>query len=691
MRVPMLAVGAAALVFPLAPTTPHTFTAAQTGLMSPLIAPNIGRNCDSSEVYEPTCNPTGNQVNMLADGRVLYWSGLEGWSGKWVWEWASSGINDKAAILDLRSGTPKFTFGLRPNTNPYGADGDNAYFFNGALANNDVKSNDGSLFCSAADFLADGRILSVGGQSEYQDPGVPGHPEYGVPELNGIRNARIFDPKTNTWSDAESMRYARWYPSMITEPDGNKLVVSGTHKLIKPIYTDHPTQSYTNVLQLERFNPKTGEWTTLPSSANKDLPLYARLHLLPDGRILFPAQGQQFNTGDFKVGAAGWNFWSAFNPKTNTWTDLGINYIGDLPLGFRGTGGSLMLPISAADSTVQFLAFGGEQGTWPGGEFGILPTTLTTVGIGNNSYSAKQAGALHSGRWYSDGVLLPTGKVLTLNGSLTSELHHPGLEVPNMSTEMWDPKTQQWTMTGAVAHGRDYHNTAMLLWDGRVLIGGHAPPPFMYTRGNDTLSKNYGFGKVYHDSTFQIFTPPELFYGKRPVITKVNPNVATNRIMTVNVDRPADISTVVMVHNPAYTHLFDTDQRSVKLEIVKRTAHAVQVKVPGPTYLPPGPYMLFANANSDKGEIPSVSRQVFVDAKLPATEVRSLEQRAAELTKVELRTPALKVPFTPDPADSSPAKQMPAKATGDAVLPVAPSPTVAGRRGRGHRLGRRAG
>ncbi len=676
MRKPLLAVGAAAAVVLTFTPPANATSAAETGVMSGVIAPATGRNCSQSETYDPKCNPAGHAVNQLPDGRILYWSGLEGLNGQHVTAWGSSSINSKAAILDLRSKKPKFTFGIEPKTNPNGYG--NSYFFGGMFANNEVKTNDGDLFCGDFNFLADGRILLAGGQAMYQDPAVPGRPDIGGVELGGLNNTRIFDPKTNKWTDGEPMAKTRWYPTIVTQPDGTVLVASGTVKLIKPIYTENLAQSYSNVPEMERWNPKTGKWTTLPSSANKSLPLYARLHLLPDGRTLYSGMGQTFNTADWKKDAApSWYFVSAFDPKTNSWTDLGINDIGGLPLGYRGTGATVMLPLKADDADVRLLSFGGDFGQWPGSSFGVLPATLTTVGIGNNTFTSRQSGSLHDGRWYSDGVLLPTGEVLTVNGATSSQLHHPGLEIPNLTSEIWNPKTEKWTRAAGQVHGRTYHSSATLLADGRVLVGGHAPPPFMYSKGTDALTP-YGFGTGYPNSTFQLFTPPNHFYGKRPVITKVDPSVRPGKTLTVSVDRAADIATMVLVRNPSVTHLFDADQRSVELKIVKRTAKTVTVEVPGTNLLPAGPYMLFANKDSDKGQIPSVSRQVFVGTKLPAGQVTALEKRAAELTAVELKADALKVPLTPNPDDKAPGVRMPGSEK--AVLPGAPTHTSAGRR-----------
>ncbi|MGH4021669.1 MAG: hypothetical protein ACRDT0_21035 [Pseudonocardiaceae bacterium] len=131
-----------------------------------------------------------------------------------------------------------------------------------------------------------------------QEPGIPGDEgvgKFGVVELNGLRNARIFDPQTRTWERSGDMEFARWYPSMVTQPDGSQLTFGGVTKLIKPVYPQRPLDSGANERHVERFDPATGQWSTLPDSANKSLPLYPRLHLLPDGKIFYNAAGQVFN------------------------------------------------------------------------------------------------------------------------------------------------------------------------------------------------------------------------------------------------------------------------------------------------------------------------------------------------------------------------------------------------------------
>src|SRR5438105_4089122 len=76
----------------------------------------------------------------------------------------------------------------------------------------------------------------TGGTAYYQDPRLTDN--LGVIELEGLKNTRIFDPASNTWSQTGSMNYGRWYPSTVTLPDSKVIVAGGVTKLLKPLYTD---------------------------------------------------------------------------------------------------------------------------------------------------------------------------------------------------------------------------------------------------------------------------------------------------------------------------------------------------------------------------------------------------------------------------------------------------------------------
>lgn len=136
-----------------------------------------------------------------------------------------------------------------------------------------------------------------------------------------------------------------------------------------------------------------------------------------------------------------------------------------------------------------------------------------------------------------------------------------------------------------------------------------------------------------------------------------------------------------MLRNTSITHLVDGDQRNVELPIVARDANSVQVQIPASTVLPPGPYMLFAHRQVEQGEIPSVSRQVFVDSSLPAeriTEMTAVADRQAEQELADsgpVGTVAGSTPPAPiagDEAEGDPAQGDPVQGDatdGDSVAP----------------------
>lgn len=92
------------------------------------------------------------------------------------------------------------------------------------------------------------------------------------------------------------MAKGRWYPTVVPLADGKVFVASGVTKLIKPVYPDQPpTESGRNVVTTETFTPGARSWQDNGRSADRSLPLFPRLHVLPDGRVFFNAAGQVFN------------------------------------------------------------------------------------------------------------------------------------------------------------------------------------------------------------------------------------------------------------------------------------------------------------------------------------------------------------------------------------------------------------
>jgi hypothetical protein len=85
--------------------------------------------------------------------------------------------------------------------------------------------------------------------------------------------------------------------------------------------------------------------------------------------------------------------------------------------------------------------------------------------------------------------------------------------------------------------------------------------------------------------------------------------------LTIATPQAATIDNVALVRNTAITHEVDGDQRTVDAPVISRTGSTITVKIPGSAnVIPPGPYMLFINQKTPKGDIPSIAKQIFVGA-----------------------------------------------------------------------------
>ena len=678
--------------------------AADGQFLEPFAEPTIDgvrteQNCVENDNGTSDCKPAAGSLATLPQGNdeYVYFNALEGTEnvrGSIVAEFGNVSINAQARHLDLNLGggepvwTPTDAIDSGVNRDGNG----NNYLVPGNLLNSTETYNDGSLFCADLNFLPDGRIVTVGGTSYYSEPGNDALP-IGVVELEGMRNTRVYDPETNTWGEFEPMEFGRWYPTLTTLADGRQFVTSGVEKLLKPVYPDKPLDSARNVVQTEIFDPAKGTWTYTGVSGDRSLPLYPRMHLLPNGQVYYNTAGQVFNPFGQAYDEALWNIAGAFNPATNGWTDLGVPGLNELTsleeaperaqeilppdlaatfmemaeqgqsalealttglqeqdlgpavqetlsmlsaqgleglgsvlgAGFRGSTFSVMLPLTPGEdgdySAAEFLTGGGIIGPSPGTYVPVPFSRIDTVETGDEAgaagmdLSTRFTGSMNTARWYSTGVLLPNGQVLAVNGSTADEVVAPGTGFPVNQAELFDPETETWEPVAMQNRGRVYHNTAVLMPDARVLVGGHDMISTGYAN-NTTIPG--GFTPAGRDPSFEIYEPPYLHYGvDQPRITNADVlagDVALGQRLPIRTDVPADeIESVVLVRNPSLTHLVDADQRSVELEVVRRQGNGVVVELPDrASVLPAGPYMLFVNRSTAKGSVPSVSVQVNV-------------------------------------------------------------------------------
>jgi uncharacterized membrane protein len=160
-----------------------------------------------------------------------------------------------------------------------------------------------------------------------------------------------------------------------------------------------------------------------------------------------------------------------------------------------------------------------------------------------------------------------------------------------LTPEIWNPVTEQWTPTADHDRYRGYHSMALLLPDGRVLIGGGGHP--------DSAA-----GPQYN---FEIYSPPYLFLGSRPTIASAPPLVSYDHTFLLETADAADIQSVTWIRLGSVTHAFNENQRINHLAFTQ-VAEGLHVTTPAdPNLAPPGHYMLFI---LDENGVPSVAQIV---------------------------------------------------------------------------------
>jgi hypothetical protein len=443
----------------------------------------------------------------------------------------------------------------------------------------------GDLWCGGHTFLADGRLLFAGGTSYY--PPLP-DPFYG-----GLKEAYLFDPADDSWTRLPDMHEGRWYPTLLRLADDTVLVISGLQyrdpqdeplkKNILLILWDLLTRIKQRLVRRqERFDPAAGTFTLMPGE--RIFPLYPRLHLLPDGDVFYSGV---YNTHYFVPG----RFPSArWDHETGEWREVG----GPHKMKNREEGISLLLALRPPDYRPQVLIAGGGHHNLARiiesllhslgrhrlsqklHRFVTAHKTVESIDLSEAEPRWRSCADMHLPRIHAVGVLLPDGRVLSVGG-IPGHGYGPKLEdFPVLPPELYDPQTDSWTLMATPERARMYHATALLLPDGRVAAMG----------GNPHAREI--------ECSIEIFSPPYLFQGERPLITACPDELSYGGSFELEVDSQAAINQVVLMRPEVITHVTNTDQRLLELKIEAQAGGRLQVSgPPGRAHMPAGYCLLF--------------------------------------------------------------------------------------------------
>jgi len=332
---------------------------------------------------------------------------------------------------------------------------------------------------------------------------------------------------------------------------------------------------------------KTQQGWTSPVTAPFTPPLYPWDFLLPNGNVFFAG--------------GGWGGWAyengsqiytseIFNPTTQTWTASARSYYG-YP---RTYGSAVMLPLLPANNYAATIMVMGGEG--PQGAGGSVTTESINLSAANPTW--QPSGNMPSGgRQQMNNVLFPNGTVMTLAGSVVNE----DPTTATLGADLYNSVTGTWTGVAPEAFSRLYHNTAVLLPDGCVIVAGSNPVRGTYTQ------------------QIEIYTPPWLFdsngnwipWANRPQITsapgKIGYGSATFQVQTPNASGAnlPDVASVVLVRPASDTHAFNFEQRVVGLSFTKSSGALTVTSPPNSNIVPPGYYMLFILSNEGVTSIAS--------------------------------------------------------------------------------------
>ncbi|KAL8199865.1 hypothetical protein R6Q57_013433 [Mikania cordata] len=439
--------------------------------------------------------------------------------------------------------------------------------------------------------------------------------EYNI-ACNSVRALMVF---TNIWCSSGTLM-----------PDGNLVQTGGWSD------GDHVVRIYKSCDECD--------WLEIPSGLNQPR-WYATNHILPDGRQIIIGGRQSFNYEFYpKLSTTETDFFLMFLVQTNEpdvennlypFVFLNIdgnlfiyaNYRGILfdyvrnkvvrtfpaipggdPRNYPSTGSAVLLPLRIVQGNVEsvevLVCGGAPRDAYKNANNGKFDKALDSCGRLKISDPDSQwiTETMPLARVMGDMLLLPNGDVLIINGASAGVAGWELGRDPVLSPVIYGPDKpveSRFEVQNPSTIARMYHSTAVLLRDGRVLVGGSNP------------HDKYEFSNVLFPTelSLEAFSPPYL----DPILSGLRPNIITNETKTMfhhaepfiirfMVSCPVDpyLVKVTMVAPSFNTHSFSMNQRLLILDgsnttVAVGTSH-YEVSVVAPSsgnIAPAGNYILF--------------------------------------------------------------------------------------------------
>lgn len=420
-------------------------------------------------------------------------------------------------------------------------------------------------WCSSGSVLPNGTLVQTGG---YND---------------GERAARMFTPcgfsETCDWIEfPQYLAQRRWYATNQILPDGRIIVVGGRRQFNFEIF---PRPDY------HRYRGTRFEFLRETSDANNENNLYPFLHLLPDGNLFVFANTRSI----------------VFDYKENRIVREFPEIPGGDPRNYPSSGSSILFPLDETNNIleVEIMVCGGA----PKGAFqraisnrGFQRATSTCGRLKLTDPNPRwEMEIMPLPRVMGDMLLLPTGNVIIVNGAEAGTAGWENARDPVTRPVIYHPIDRRFVVMSMSSRPRMYHSSAVLLPDGRVLIGGSNPHVY------------YNFTNVEYPTelSLEAYSPPYLSFTydpTRPKILTSDKVLSYTRMFNVNFSIPqfltVDLLSVRIVAPSFTTHSLAMNQRMVILRLLSVTrdglTNTYKINALGPStaeIAPPGYYMMF--------------------------------------------------------------------------------------------------